>query len=205
MSGGIRLSDEATKEIREFVEELTVIARSGQSISIISGYHLAWWGGVVAVCCLINLLAVEYSLPLHDQYIWPVAICLGWFGSRYVSKMMRDNGRTGKRSFANQVAQRVWLAIGVTASLIIFVEASQIVSFAGRGYFIIFTLCAIGLVTTAAVANEPLLGLSGAGWFASGAITLFFVPSASLVYAVTVIACIIFLVIPGLIIGFRQA
>ena len=182
-----------------------MIARSGQSISIVSGFHFAWWGGVIAAACLVTLLAIEYSLPLRDQYIWPIAICLGWLGSRVITKKIRQDDRAGKRSFANQVTKHVWVAIGVAATVIILIEASQVVSFGGRGYFIIFALCAIGLVTTGAVAHEPLLGLSGAGWFASGAVTLFFAPSASLVYAATIIACIIFLVIPGLIIGVRKA
>lgn len=201
----MRLSEDATKELREFVEELTDIARSGQSISIVSGFHIAWWGTVVTLACLLNLLAVEYGLPLKDQYIWPVTMLAGWLGSRYIRGKLRRSKRAGKLAFANQVTQRVWMAIGIAATVVILTEASQIVSFAGRGYFIIFVLCALGLITTASVTNEPLLILSGAGWFLVGGGSLFLPPSTELIYAATIIASIIFLVVPGLVIGVRQS
>ena len=194
------------EELREFVKELSSAALTGQALSIVSGLHLALWGAVVAAACFLNIVVIVYTLPfqLRPELIWIGAMGVGWISGRYLQSRMDREKRPGALTYANRVTRHVWVGIGFLATFIIIAEASQLVDFGGRGYFFIFTLCAIGLVATAAAGSEPLLLLSGAGWFGAGVISLFFPPAAAFTLGVTLISCVVFLVLPGLIIGLRR-
>lgn len=201
----LKLSNDETEDLREFVEELESMAREGQSLSIVSGFHLAWWGGVIALASLLNLGIIIYDLPLRSEPIWGALIVIGWLGGRVLQqKLNRSARQQGRSTYANRVTAYVWASVGILASFIIFGEGSGYIDFGGRGYFIVFLMCGLGLIATAAAGSEPLLLLSGAGWFAMGLVSLFFMPAAPFIYAITVITCIVCLVLPGAIIGVRS-
>lgn len=181
------------------------MARTGQTLSIVSGFHIAWWGTLVAVACGLSWWVDSASYPINTAYIWFVLPCIGWLGGRVLHKKLHLDQRKGAYAYANRVTKHVWVAIGLSASLMLGVEILNITSFAGRGYFVIFLMCAIGLVATAAAGRESLLLLSAAGWVFTACFTLFFSSSAHIVYMATVVACLVFLVLPGLVIGMRKA
>lgn len=201
---GNNLSEDAKEELRDFIEELTDIARTAQSVSIISGYHLAWWGGVVTLACLLSLASLQQHLPLSEIYIWPATMVMGWIGSYLLRRKFLSARQSGLASEANRISRSVWISIGIAAAIVTIGEAISIFEFGGRAYFIVFLLCALGLIMTAAAVNEPLLFLSGAGWFLVGIGSLFFVPTAPVLYAATIVACLVFLILPGLVMGVRR-
>lgn len=180
------------------------MARQGQSLSIISGFHLAWWGGIVAVASLLNLLIILYNFKLSGELVWAGLITVGWAGGRVLQRRLNRSVRIGRIAYANRVTSYVWIGVGVIASFVIFAEASGYVDFGGRGYFIVFLMCGLGLLATAAAASEPLLLLSGAGWFGVGVASLFAPPAAPLIYGLSIISCVVFFVLPGLVIGVRS-
>jgi len=194
-----------SEELREFVEELTSMARTGQSLSIISGFHLAWWGGLVALTSLVSLLAVTNDYPLEPVYIWPASMFIGWVGNSLLHKKLNLSARQGALAYVNRVTSYTWATVGLVATLVVFAEAGQMIDFGGRAYFVVFLLCGIGLVVTSAAGTEPLLLLAGVGWLLIAFVSLFFSPQALISYCLTMIACVVFLVLPGLIIGVRQA
>jgi len=204
VSRKINLSQADTEELREFIEELAVMARTGQSLSIISGFHMAWWGGVVTLGCLLCLVKILYGFPVGDGHIWAVAMMIGWIGNSFLTIKFKQSKRAGALAYANRVTRYVWFGIGLVSTLVILFEATELANFAERGYFIVFLLCGIGLVTTSAAGNEPLLLLSGIGWFVFGFASLLFAPNETIAYGATVIACVVLLVLPGLIIGIRS-
>lgn len=180
------------------------MARSGQSLSLISGFHMAWWGGVIAAACFVSLIMIFYSLPFIGPYIWPAAIFIGWVGGRIMHRKLGLSSRHGVMSYSNRVTRYVWIGVGVISSCVLLAEVSQLVDFAGRGYLMIFLLCGLGLIVSSAAGNEPLLMLSGLGWFGVGILSLFYTPSAPIVYGATAIACIVFMTFPGLVIALRK-
>lgn len=198
------MSQADTEELREFIEELATMARTGQSLSIISGFHMAWWGGVVALACLLDMIKIFYALPIGEAYIWAFAMLTGWVGNSVLTRKFKHSKRAGALAYVNRVTRYVWFSIGLISTLVLLFEAMELVDFAGRGYFIIFLMCGIGLVTTSAAGNEPLLLLSGIGWFVFGFGSVLFKPTEAVAYGVTVIACLVLLVLPGLIIGIRH-
>ena len=200
----LKLANDETEDLREFVEELESMAREGQSLSIVSGFHLAWWGVVIALASLLNLGIIIYDLRLSSEPIWGALIVIGWLGGRLLRQKLNRPARQGHSTYANRVTAYVWVSVGILASFIIFGEGSGYVDFGGRGYFIVFLMCGLGLIATAAAGSEPLLLLSGAGWFAMGLVSLFFMPAAPFIYAITVMTCIVCLVLPGAIIGVRS-
>ncbi len=179
------------------------MARQGQSLSIISGFHLAWWGVIIALVSLLSLIILVYELPVRIEPVWAVMIMIGWFGGRILQHKLNRSGRPGRSTHANRVTSYVWIGVGLAATFVTFAEGGGYIDFGGRGYFIIFLMCGLGLIATSAAGSEPLLLLSGAGWFGTGCISLFFPPAALVLYSITVISCLIFLVLPGLIIGIR--
>lgn len=203
---GQTLTHNDNEELREFVKELSSVALSGQALSIVSGFHLALWGVVVAAACFLNIVVTVYTLPfqVRPELIWVGATGVGWISGRYLQKRLNQEKRPGASTYANRVTRYVWVGIGFLATFTILVEANAFVDFGGRGYFFIFMLCAIGLVATAAAGSEPLLLLSGAGWLGAGVMSLFFPPTATFTFGITLISCIVFLVLPGLIIGLRR-
>lgn|GEM_PF-3857747 len=197
------MTDRAGEELREYIGELARVARTGQSLSIISGYHLAWWGAIVSLACAFELALMASGAAIHDGYIWASLILVGWIGGRLLQRRLNAPERAGSLSYANRVTRYVWLGVGIGACLIIGAEFTQLADLAGRGYFVVFSLCALGLVATAAAGAEPLLLLSGAGWFLAGFGTLFLPASTQIVFWVTIVSCLVFLVIPGVIIARR--
>lgn len=198
------MSGDAQEDLREFLEELSDIARVGQTISIVSGFHMAWWGGVVACACIFSLLASYQSIPIGDVHIWPITMLLGWIGSRWLGRKIAANPRRGEVAKANRTPTYVWASIGIAASIVTIGEAAHVFDFGGRAYFIVFLLCACGLIMTAAATNERLLLLSGAGWFVIGIISLSLPPFLPIIYGATIIACLVFMFLPGLIIATRK-
>lgn len=192
-------------DLRHFVEELAEMARTGQSLSIISGFHLAWWGCIVAFTLLIELYAKHNQIELAEIYLWPVTITLGWSGGHLLHKKLRLSQKKGALAYANRVTTYVWVTIGLVSVGVLLSEVSLLVSFGGRGYFVLFLLSGLGLVATAAAGSEPLLLLSGAGWILTGFASLFFPILFEAIEILTIIGCLIFLVLPGLIIGLRKS
>ena len=199
------MSEGAKEELLACVEELTEIARTGQSIQLVSGLHMAWWGFVVATAAATSLIAIGQAWPTLDIHIWLCAMLIGWLGSRLLVRRSSNATNSGSSAAPNHSTRVIWLGIGIAATLVTLGEAADLFDFGGRAYFIIFLLCALGLLSTGAAAKEPLLYLSAAGWFGVGAVSLFLAPSNLVIYSATIIACLIFLVVPGLIIGARSA
>jgi len=154
---------------------------------------------------LAHLMAIAEAFPFKIAYIWPVTMLIGWLGSIILQRKLNLFRRHGALAYVNRVTRYVWFGIGFASTLVILMETSQLADFAGRGYFIIFLLCGLGLVTTSAAGSEPLLLLSGIGWFLFGFASLFFPPTTQIIYGVSVIASVILLILPGLIIGIRKA
>ena len=199
------MSEDAKEDIRDFLEELTDIARTGQNIAIPSGFHLVWWGSVVSLACGVNLFARQFDWPMSDIHIWSCAILMGWLGSKGLRKSSAASTRPGAAARPNKSTRYIWFGVGLIASFVTIGEAAHLFDFAGRGYFVAFLLCGFGLFLTALATDEKLLMLSGCGWVVVGLGSLFLPITASLVYQATIVACCIFLIIPGLVLAMRKS
>lgn len=198
------MMDEMSEDLREYLDALNKMAQSGQSLPIMSGFVLAWWGAILTLASIASLIVIDRGRSDLIAYIWPIVILAGWVGSRLIRVRLGLDRRDGAAAYPNRSSRAIWLAAGAVSSLLIGLESFELIDLAGRAYVIVFFLCGLALVATAYTVSEPLLLLSAGGWIASGFVSLFIDSSQMAVFALTAVTCGVFLAIPGLIIGLRK-
>lgn len=198
------MRENISEDLRDHLEELKSMARLGQSTPVISGFYLAWWGLVLTLAALVSAQLINQGRDEFVAYVWPALVTVGWIVSRLLRRRMSANSNAAASTMTNRVTRAVWVFTGLVSTAIILLEATGMVDLAGRGYFLIFQLCALSFVVTAMVSYEPLLLMSGVGWALLGFASLLLGNSPSLIFMATAVATSACLALPGLIIAMRK-
>ena len=198
------MRENISEDLRDHLAELKTMARLGQSAPVISGFYLAWWGFILTLAALISVQFINQDRAELVAYTWPALVTIAWIVSRLLRRRMSASSNDAASTMTNRVTSAVWVFTGLVSTAIILLEAAGMIDLAGRGYFLIFQLCALSFVVTAMVSYEPLLLMSGVGWAVLGFASLFLSNSPELIFMATAVATSACLALPGLIIAMRK-
>lgn len=184
-------------------QDLAVIRRlmeESQTAVAEDGRYFLLWGALTAVGLLGTWAAVAGVVALDPRWLWGVLVGAGWIGSFWMG--FRSGGRARVRTLGGRLIAVVWIACGITLTLIaaagLLGGVVPVQALSG----LVAVVIAGGFLASAVLTGQRWLGAVAAGWWLGGGVMLF-VPG---LYTLPLLAAmaIALHVVPGLVLR-RQA
>ncbi len=195
------MNDTTLKDDLAYVRDL---AEAGQSAPLLGGRFLAWWGGLVTLAYIGHyMIAAEIigTGPVGFAYLWIAFAAIGVGGYLLLIKSMSGD-KPGASSVGNRVEGNVWMIGGfaLAANFITLAVKSVVTGEAAAEFStsvpLVFSVYAIGLFTSGAIAGNQILKNAGYGALAMIALAIWF-SGTNQVWAVAAIAAFLTVFIPG--------
>lgn len=196
------MNDTTLKDDLAYVRDL---AEAGQSAPLLGGRFLAWWGGLVTLAYIGHyMIAAEIigTGPVGFAYLWIAFAVIGVGGYLLLIKSMSGD-KPGASSVGNRVEGNVWMIGGfaLAANFITLAVKSAVTGEAAAEFStsvpLVFSVYAIGLFTSGAIAGNQILKNAGYGALAMIALAIWF-SGTNEVWAVAAIAAFLTVFIPGI-------
>ena len=197
------LFNEDKMDDRTAIDELIfirkVIEDSKRSV-VENGIGYIFWGILVFLGLMLVYLGVVFQLPTNSVWTWVILIGFGWIYTA-VSVIMQKRKKEVK-TFAGQLLGGVWIAAGVSMTIIGFVAT---MSGAIHGYAaspLIATVLGGAYLISGMIYDSKWVKLLSFGWWIGG-IAMFFITSITQVLVMAVMMMVL-QVIPGFIFYFSS-
>ena len=164
------------------------------------GAHFVVWGLLISVSLVVGHLSRGGVLPVPERWLWVGAIAMGWAFSLW--KGWSESRTEAVRSLANQVLTGIWVACGISLTILGFLSMGT--GLIGWRALAAVICVVIGLCYFASgtIYRDPWIRPLACAWWLGG-IAFFTVPA--LPYDLTLAAMIIaFQVAPG-VVRYRRA
>ena len=185
--------------IDELIFIRKVIEDSKRSV-VENGIGYIFWGILVFLGLMLVYLGVVFQLPTNSVWTWVILIGFGWIYTA-VSVIMQKRKKEVK-TFAGQLLGGVWIAAGVSMTIIGFVAT---MSGAIHGYAaspLIATVLGGAYLISGMIYDSKWVKLLSFGWWIGG-IAMFFITSITQVLVMAVMMMVL-QVIPGFIFYFSS-
>jgi hypothetical protein len=183
-------------------QELAFIKKvmtDSRKILIDDGKGTIFWGLLISFGLLITYLSVAQNWQAFLGWFWPVLITFGWIYTIFTEK--RHERKRRVKTFAGKIMGAVWLAFGISATILGFVGT---LSGAYDGVIIcplIAVLLGTGYLVSGLLYGKSWVSYLSIIWW-GGAIVMFFMRNLETLL-VMIGMMILFQVIPGIIL-FRE-
>ena len=163
---------ETTDKISNEQESLQIIQdmiNSAKNRISDNGFHYLLWGWLVLIAALSQYVLIVY-IPSEFNYLpWVILMPLGGIVAGIVSSKQKQKRKV--KTFVNKFLSYLWLALGFSLFIIIFLMFRFSITFA---YPVIIILYGIGLfVSGCALGFRPLV-IGGISCFVISIVTAFF-------------------------------
>ncbi len=182
-------------DARQELAFIKKVMTDSRKILIDDGKGTIFWGLLISFGLLITYLSVVQNWEAFLSWFWPVLIAFGWIYT-IVTEMRHERKRRVK-TFAGKIMGAVWIAFGISATIIGFVG-----TISGAYHSVIISPLIAVLLGTGYLVSGLLYGkswvsyLSIAWW--GGAIVMFFMQNLETLL-IMIGMMILFQVIPGII------
>ena len=181
------------------------LAEAGQHAPLLGGRFLAWWGGLITLAYAGHFAIASGILQVSGMayaYLWGGFAIIGFIGYfALIRSFSRD--KPGQSSAGNQVEAYVWMIGGFTlfayfGTLVVksAVGGETVAGFEGS-LPLVFSIYAIGLFTSGAMANNSILKSSGYAALIVVAVATWF-SQTSFIWAVASAGAFLTVFIPGI-------
>ena len=171
------------------------VMNDSRKILIDDGKGFIFWGILVTIGLLVTYLSVAGKWTVSLVWFWPALVAIGWIYT-IVTEIRREK-RSKTSTFAGKVLGGLWLAVGISATILGFAGS---ISGAYHGVFIsplISIVLGIGYFLSGILYGKSWLSLLSIGWWV-GAIVMFFMQNLEVIL-VMIGMMIILQIIPGII------
>jgi hypothetical protein len=184
-------------------QDLALIRRlleDSRSVVVDRGKHFMIWGAVSVVGLLATYGAIVGAVAVAPRWTWTGLVAAGWVASFVVG--LRDGRSARVRTLASRLLGGVWLATGVTLTLIaasgLFGGVVPHVALPG----VLSAVMGVAVLATSQLTGEGWLAWVAAGWWAGAAVMLF-APGLYTLLVMAVMALALMLV-PGAVLYARS-
>jgi hypothetical protein len=155
-------------------DDLALIRRlmaDSRSVVVDRGKHFMIWGAVSVVGLLATYGAIAGWIAVAPRWTWAGLVVVGWVASFVVG--WRDGRSARVRTLAGRLLGGVWLATGVTLTLIaasgLFGGVVPHVALPG----VLSAVMGVAVLATSQLTDEGWLAWVAAGWWVGAAVMLF--------------------------------
>ena len=183
-------------------QELAFIKKvmsDSRKILLDDGKGFIFWGILVTIGLMVTYLSVSGRWQVSLGWFWPALVAIGWIYT-IVTEIRRER-RSKTSTFAGKVLGGLWLAVGISATILGFVGS---LSGAYHGVFIsplISIVLGIGYLLSGILYGKNWLALLSIGWWL-GSIIMFFMQNLEVIL-VMIGMMIILQIIPGIILFYE--
>jgi len=179
-------------------QELAFIKKvmtDSRQILIGDGRAIIFWGLLICFGLLITYLSIAQTWEVSLRWFWPALIAFGWIYTIFAG--IRHERKRKVKTFARKILGAVWIAFGISATILGFVG-----SLSGAYHAVFISPLIAVLLATSYHVSGLLYGKSWVSYLAiawwCGAIVMFFMQNLETLL-VMVSMMILFQVIPGII------
>ena len=179
-------------------QELAFIKKvmtDSRKILIDDGKGTIFWGLLISFGLLITYLSIAQRWEVSLGWFWPVLISFGWIYTIFTER--RYDRRRKVKTFAGKIMGAVWIAFGISATILGFVGS---LSGAYHGVIIsplISVLLGTGYLVSGFLYGKTWVSYLAIAWWV-GAIVMFFMQNLETLL-IMIGMMILFQVIPGII------